>query len=354
MRNLLIVTQKVDENDQLLGFFIDWIVRFAQKFDKVIILCLEKGTFKLPENVRVISLGKDRGLSKLKQLFNFYFLLFTLRKNYDAVFAHMNPIWVVVGGLFCWRLTGKKIFFWYTHKAVTLKLILAAIFANTIFTASERSFNWRRETLEKSGKLVITGHGIDTGLFKPDESKKIRDGKLRILSVGRIAPVKNYDTLIDAVKILKDSDVEFLVTMVGETALDADRKYELKIKNKIKEFGLENYFNFVGKINHKNLSAYYQSYDLFVHLSKTGSLDKTLLEAMACGMQVLSSNYSAKAFLHPQFLFNEDDADGLAFKLKLISEKNYTMEQDNFLRKYVIAHHNLDNLINKISKIIKS
>ena len=48
MEKLLIITQKVDKNDQLLGFFIDWIIRFAQKFDKVTVLCLEKGEFILP------------------------------------------------------------------------------------------------------------------------------------------------------------------------------------------------------------------------------------------------------------------------------------------------------------------
>ena len=121
---LLIITQKVDQNDQLLGFFIDWLKRFAERFEKVIVLCLEKGEFNLPENVKVISLGKERGVSKLKQFFNFYFLIFTLSKDYDNVFAHMNPIWVVLGSI-PWRLLGKKIYFWYTHKAVTLKLRLA-------------------------------------------------------------------------------------------------------------------------------------------------------------------------------------------------------------------------------------
>ena len=56
---LLIITQKVDKNDQLLGFFIDWIAGFSHKFEEVTVLCLEKGEFNLPENVEVISLGKD-------------------------------------------------------------------------------------------------------------------------------------------------------------------------------------------------------------------------------------------------------------------------------------------------------
>src|SRR3989344_6340172 len=230
MQKLLVVTQKVDENDQLLGFFIDWIRLLAEKFEKITVLCLEKGQFTLPDNVKVISLGKDHGAGKLKILSTFYFLLSACRKEYDAVFVHMNPIWVVLGGWW-WRLTGKKIFFWYTSGGVTFKLKLAEKFANTIFTASKESFRL------PSKKIIVTGHGIDTDVFRPTP-KNVRDVRndgndgneqfeqakrsntsnnfIKILSVGRIAPVKNYETLIDAAKILKDSGVDFFVTIVGE------------------------------------------------------------------------------------------------------------------------------------------
>src|SRR3989344_9447325 len=159
MKKLLIITQKVDKNDQLLGFFIDWIKRLALKFDKITILCLEKGEFSLPENVRVVSLGKDRGTSKPIQSFNFYKNIF--KNDYDAVFVHMNPIWVILGGP-SWKIMHKKIFFWYTHKAVTPKLRLAEKFADVIFTASKESFRL------PSKKVIVTGHGIDTGLFQPN------------------------------------------------------------------------------------------------------------------------------------------------------------------------------------------
>src|SRR3989338_3002627 len=346
---LLIITQKVDQNDQLLGFFIDWLKRFAERFEKVIVLCLEKGEFNLPENVKVISLGKERGVSKLKQFFNFYFLIFTLSKDYDNVFAHMNPIWVVLGSI-PWRLLGKKIYFWYTHKAVTLKLRLAEKMADVIFTASKESFRIESE------KVVVTGHGIDTELFKPyfsrsnlkEEALRFDLGVIKILSVGRIAPVKNYGTLIDAAKILKDRGVYFSITMVGEAALEQDKEYEKSLKLKVKSLKLEDSFNFVGKIDHKDLQRYYQSNDIFVHLSKTGSVDKALLEAMACRTKVLSSNDSAKAFLPASLIFNENNSSELVEKIIILSSQ----EVDPSLREYVIKNNNLDNLIDKISKII--
>jgi len=346
VKNLLIITKKVDKNDQLLGFFIDWIVRFAKKFDKVTVLCLEKGEFNLPENVKVISLGKDKNLPKLFWFFNFYKHIFLCRKHYTDIFVHMNPIWVILGGWY-WHLTQKKIFFWYTSGGVTAKLRLAEKFADTIFTASKESFRLL------SKKVIVTGHGIDTELFKPileARPQSLRPGlkDLKILSVGRITPVKNYEILIRAAKILKNQNVEFSITMIGEPALKKDRDYEQKLKLLIDELGLQGNFNFLGKINHQDLVPYYQSHHLFIHLSKTGSLDKTLLEAMSCGMQVLSSNDAARRFLPAELLFYENNAQELADKIENI-EKNSLNEK---LRQYVIENHNLNKLIDKISNFI--
>lgn len=343
--NLLIITQKVDENDQLLGFFIEWLKRFAQKFDKLTVLCLEKGNYNLPGNVKIISLGKDKGANKLKILATYFLLLTTLRHDYDFVFVHMNPIWMVLGG-FCWKIMGKKRYLWYTSGGVTLKLKIAEKFADKIFTASPESFRL------PSKKVIITGHGIDTNLFVPDSNYKLQTSnfKLKLLSVGRIAPVKNYETLIEAAKILKDKGVDFSVTMVGEAPLEQDKDYELRIKERIKTLRLENNFNFVGKVSHKDLPQYYQSHDIFIHLSKTGSLDKTILEAMACGIRVLSSNDASKFFLPPNLIFDGKNSQELADKIFKLKDGDLGLN----LRDYVTRNHNLEKLIDKISQYIKS
>lgn len=340
MKGLLIITQKVDKNDQLLGFFIDWLNRLAEKFDLVTVLCLERGDFDLPANVKVISLGKERGSSKLKQLSNFYFLIYTFRNDYDTVFVHMNPIWIVAGGLVWWFMN-KKIIFWYTHKAVTWKLRIAAEFADVILTASKESFRLQ------SDKVIVTGHGINTELFRPKSDYGpgiMDDSQLKILSVGRIAPVKNYECLINAAEILTDRKINFKINMIGETALSQDKSYQQKLETKIKELHLENKFNFLGKITYGKLPNYYQNNDIFVHLSKTGSLDKVILEAMASGMKVLSSNDASKAFLPPEMIFDDNNPRELADKIVELAKKN----DFGFLRDYVVKNHNLDNLIGKI------
>src|SRR3989339_374793 len=76
---------------------------------------------------------------------------------------------------------------------------LAEKLTDKIFTASKESFRL------PSKKVEVTGHGIDLDKFKPAEIKK--DGsKFKIISVGRISPVKNYEIMINATEILKNKD----------------------------------------------------------------------------------------------------------------------------------------------------
>ena len=56
---LLIVTQVVDQNDSVLGFFHRWIEEFAKNCEKVHVICLKESVHNLPENVAVHSLGKE-------------------------------------------------------------------------------------------------------------------------------------------------------------------------------------------------------------------------------------------------------------------------------------------------------
>jgi len=66
--NLLIVTQKMDKDDPILGFFNSWVKEFAKIVPFVTIICLKKGKSDLPDNTKVLSLGKEDGISKAKYI----------------------------------------------------------------------------------------------------------------------------------------------------------------------------------------------------------------------------------------------------------------------------------------------
>ena len=68
---LLIITQKIDQNDDILGFFHRWVEEFAKNTEKVVVIAQFVGQYNLPENIEVFSMGKEMGFSKIRQLFNF-------------------------------------------------------------------------------------------------------------------------------------------------------------------------------------------------------------------------------------------------------------------------------------------
>ena len=107
--------------------------------------------------------------------------------------------------------------------------------------------------------------------------------------------------------------------------------------------GLSDVFNFLGKIEHKNLPEIYRNHDVFVHLSRTGSLDKVILEAMACGMTVLSCNDASRAFLPEEYVFRQDNAEGLAGRIK------FATHNPKSFREFVLKNHNLESLVKKLS-----
>ena len=339
---LLILTQKVDIEDDNLSFFHRWLEKFAEKIDKVYVICLWKGRHNLPSNVKIYSLGKEKGKSKLIQLLRFYKYIWRLRNSYDAVFVHMNPIYVVLGGVF-WKAQHKKVILWYVHKSLNWKLRLASKLVDEILTASSESCR-----LKDRRKIHIVGHGIDTDLFKPSPSSSRTRAQniFRILSVGRIAPVKGQEVLIRAVDILvnkrgvRDIEVGFLGTPLEER----EKVYFEKLQVLVSEKKLDKYIKFLGGVPYSLTPEYYRESDLVINLSSTGSVDKVVLEAMASGCLVLTCNEAFVEILDKKYLFKIGDPQDLADK---IIELEHT-SKDESLRKIVIRGYNLDKLIDKV------
>ena len=280
--NLLIIAQKVDQNDDHRGFFIDWLREFGKNFREVDVITLATGTYDLPSNIHIHSLGKERGDSKFIQVVRFYKYLFRLVPNTDGIFAHASPIFVIASwpAAFVFR---KKIILWYLHRAVTFKLQLAEKMCYKIVTASKESLGFKRD------KVVETGHGINVGMFKTERSwgpKAI----LNLLTVGRVTPIKNLETLIKAGSILRNKEIKFHLKIVGQPAMPSDYAYQEKLRQAVQDLGLSGEIEFVGFVPYFELSKYYQESDIFINLLSDGGIDKAVLEAMASGCLVLTSN----------------------------------------------------------------
>lgn len=153
---ILVITEKLDKNDESAGFFHGRLADFATKCDKLIVLVLENKSHNLPAGVKILSLGKEKGLSKLFYVLNFYKYIFSHLFEYDRVFIHRNPLYIVLGGIF-WRLSGKEITLWYSHAYSDWTLRLAVMLANKVISPSRNSFPFKTKKLK-----VLNGQDLES------------------------------------------------------------------------------------------------------------------------------------------------------------------------------------------------
>lgn len=342
---LLIVTQKVDKNDDVLGFMHRWIEEFALQCEHVTVICLYKGDYTLSSNVSVFSLGKESGQSRFKYLKNFYRIIWRKRNGYDCVLVHMNQEYVLLGAL-VWRLLKRKVGLWYAHGHVPVTLRIAEKLTDVIFTSTRSGFRLA------SSKVRVIGQGIDTNFFVPQQKREL-GSNFTISVVGRISPVKDYETLIEAVALLTTDIPNLKVNIVGGVGMPEQEKYLSSLKEMVRLKNLNNIVSFLGPKANTQIVQTLQQADLFVNTSHTGSLDKAILEAMAVGVPILTCNEALKEVLgdlQSRLMFEKKNA--LQLREKILAIYQLTADErrklGDELRALVVDHHSLKAFCRKI------
>ncbi|PIQ69063.1 MAG: hypothetical protein COV91_01055 [Candidatus Taylorbacteria bacterium CG11_big_fil_rev_8_21_14_0_20_46_11] len=335
---LLVITQKVDTKDSNLGFFTKWISEFSKQCEHVTVICLEKGSYDAPSNVKVFSLGKEafkkkneKGgfLRRVHYSLRFVKLILSERKQYDGVFVHMNTEYVLLGW-FVWRILRKRVTLWYVHKQVNLKLRLAEKLVEKIFTASEESCRL------DSTKIEIVGHGIPV----ERSHQPIHTEPLHLVTVGRISPVKDVRTLLVGFSHIQKSIPVAECTVIGEPITDKDRNYALELR---KEFPRA---HFVGRRLQDSIYADHP-YTAFIHASQTGSIDKAVLEALFAGLPVFTSSEAFGTDIPGITKFEAGNPSDLAEKIERAFREG-ALVIGEVGRVYVEENHSLSKLIPRI------
>ena len=351
---VIMVTPRVDEQDPVLGFIPTWVNSLASRLERLDVITLgHSENSKLSENVTVYSLGKRSGKPG-KLLYLNGSMLGLIRNKPDVMFCHMSPSLAAITAPYG-KLFGVPVVWWRTHGGINMATRFVHFLADKIATASKESFRI------KSDKVIITGHGIDTDRFKPLAAAKSDRKKKSILAAGRISPVKDYETFIGAADVMVNEkgvgDIEFLI--VGGAPMAAHEAYYEMLRQTVKAKGLENHVKFVGPVPYTEMAGYYQSCDVFISNSRTGSIDKTVLEAMACQKPALTSNKAYTGVFGEyakDLMFSEGDHLDLAEKIDNLLSKS-EQQRGNIgieLRRIVETEHSIDHLMDQLVAIFKT
>ena len=117
-----------------------------------------------------------------------------------------------------------------------------------------------------AARVTVVPCGVDTELFAPGSRDDARaelglDGGPLVLYVGRIAPIKGLDTLLDAVARLRVHGPAARLLVVGGDADEAFDGHEATLRRRVVELGLEGAVSFVGAQPQDRLRAYYVAAD---------------------------------------------------------------------------------------------
>lgn len=163
---------------------------------------------------------------------------------------------------------------------------LASINLDQIWTPS----HWFKNVLIQHGindnKIKIVPEGVDCTIYNPYGPKhpKIKSlSSFKFLSIGRIDERKNFNVMLQAFdEEFKNDNVLLLVFYRGFER----KQYSLLNPHKIVEIKPNHYSD-------NELAQLYRSCDAYISPHKAEGWGLTITEAMACGLPVITTNYSA-------------------------------------------------------------
>lgn len=290
--NLLMFNLAVDAEHVTLAFGLRWIEALARRYDYVDVITMTTGQHELPPNVTVWSVGRERGYPEWLRALRFYWLIWRIMRarRISVVFTHMIPVFAVL----FWpvaRLTGLKNVLWYAHGATPKMLKLAHRAVDRMVSSTPEGFRL------PSPKVSFIGQGINGDLYRFARRRTEED--FRILTISRLSPSKRIDLLLSALKDWKTpNDRNWHLTIVGEGTTDSERAYSETLRQQANTELGTNHVTFTGRLDAEQMVPLLANADLFVNLGATGSLDKAIVEAMASGCPVISSNDAFKAIAH--------------------------------------------------------
>ncbi|HMK97449.1 MAG TPA: glycosyltransferase family 1 protein [Acidimicrobiales bacterium] len=146
-------------------------------------------------------------------------------------------------------------------------------------------------------KLKLIYEAVDHSVFKPGEAAAAREHLARYglhkpfaLFVSSLWPYKNCDGLLRAWAAGRDNFGDRQLAVVGPPR---DEKYAADLRALAAELGIAGDVVFVGGVPLEETVRFYHAADVLVYPSFNETFGLPLLEAMACGCPVVTSDCSA-------------------------------------------------------------
>lgn len=144
-----------------------------------------------------------------------------------------------------------------------------------------------KESPAIANKICYVPNGVNLEEFIPAQPARNRNGRLRLLSVGRLAETKGHRYVIEALSYLKDDYPGMKLDIFGNGPLKEP------LRELSRNFGVADMVEFRSPVEHAEMPKLYHRYDFLVMPSIWEGLPVSLIEAMASKLPIIASDILA-------------------------------------------------------------
>lgn len=210
--------------------------------------------------------------------------------------------------------------------------------------------------------LTVIPVGVDTDFFYPTKNKNNINNPFKLISVGRLSLVKGHIYVINAIKKIKEAEIDVKLTIIGEGKERENLEKYINVNN------LSDSINLVGSKSQEEVRSFLQESNIFIFPSvslhfgnSTETQGLATLEAQACGLPVVVFDSGGVKYTLIDgvtgFMCKEYDVDDLVAKiikfiespdlLKKMSNEAVTFVKENYTQKGI--DKKWENIYRKLS-----
>lgn len=240
------------------------------------------------------------------------------------------------------------IYNYYTFERPYLKNIFKRFFpkladAYIIYSVVEKTL--LSELGVPAEKILCLPLGIDTEIFRPDETKRIDN---LILFVGRIDRIKGLHILINALPYI---EIPIQVAIIGPRWDEEYVKEIEQMSHEINENGVHK-IKLLGSMDHSDLASWYQKASVLVCPYLYETFNTVTLEALACGTPVVSTGTHITSQGSDGILVTPKDPRKLADAIKkLLEDRELRLKYGREGRKLTEQCFSWESIVKKLTKI---
>ncbi len=136
-------------------------------------------------------------------------------------------------------------------------------------------------------KVECIPNGVDTDIFKPNQNQG-KSNNFEVLFVGRLTEQKGATYLLKALAKMSGDKLEVVNTI--HCTIIGDGPLRKTLESEAAELGIADRVSFIGWVDRDELPKYYQSSDVFVLPTSEEGMPNVVLEAMASGLPIITTN----------------------------------------------------------------